>query len=363
MTIGILFYGRYQALAVIYVSKNVCLYAFIWSIHTYIDGTYSLFLMNSKEILMNIPTLRCILFSVVSTVMLGACHATSIDVTRAKFGILKSEVDIQASLRLVGPITMTKHLAAHWEVDRAGLINLDSPKAIAAGLEAGPESIEIYTYSITHPQFGTYLIDSGVSKNFLDAKNNTDLTFIVRAAMNTDSLKVVKTTSAIADSFSEPIKGVLLSHIHLDHIMGLSDLPFGTPVYIGPGDSKLTRAENLFTQGTTDRLLVNVDSLREWPFNPEAPSSSAIDLFGDGSVWAIHSPGHTPGSTAYLVQSTNGLQLITGDASHTRWGWINGVEPGTFSTDQPASLKSLTKLKKFVTLNPGTEVHPGHQSL
>jgi len=302
-------------------------------------------------------------FSLVMSLMLAGCNATSVDVTKAKFGILKSQNEIQSTLAAKGPIELTKHLGARWEVDRSGLINLESPKALAEGLESGPEPIEIYSYSIIHPQFGTYLIDSGVSTKFLDAENDADLSFIVRTAMNTDSLKVETTTKSIVDSFEGPIKGVLLTHIHLDHIMGLTDLPKATPVFIGPGDGQLKSFDHLFTQGTTDRLLANVDTLREWPFDAEDSSADAIDLFGDGSVWAIHSPGHTPGSTAYLVQSTTGLQLITGDVCHTRWGWENGVEPGTFSVDQPTSLKSLIKLKEFVQLNPDTEVHPGHQSL
>ena len=66
-----------------------------------------------------------------------------------------------------------------------------------------------------------------------------------------------------------------------------------------------------------------------------------IDVFGDGSVWAIHVPGHSPGSTAYLVRTPRGSKLLVGDASHTRWGWENGVEPGTFSLDGPRSAESL----------------------
>ena len=44
-------------------------------------------------------------------------------------------------------------------------------------------------------------------------------------------------------------------------------------------------------------------------------------------------PGHTRGSTAYLVRTPQGPVLLTGDACHTRWGWEHDVEPGNFSGD------------------------------
>lgn len=99
--------------------------------------------------------------------------------------------------------------------------------------------------------------------------------------------------------------------------------------------------------------------MQEWQYGDH----KVIDVFGDRSVFAIHSPGHTPGSTAYLVQSTTGVQLILGDATHTRWGWENGVEPGSFSADMPQSADSLAWLVQLARDMPGISVHPGHQSL
>jgi N-acyl homoserine lactone hydrolase len=105
--------------------------------------------------------------------------------------------------------------------------------------------------------------------------------------------------------------------------------------------------------------MANVSTLQEWQFGPEG----IIDIFGDGSVWALHTPGHTPGATAYLVRSTTGTQLLIGDATHTKWGWENGVEPGTYSLDIPQSVKSLSMLKQLAQDHPAVIVHPGHQSL
>jgi len=141
--------------------------------------------------------------------------------------------------------------------------------------------------------------------------------------------------------------------------MGLSDLSSDVSVYIGPGDAAMSDVTHAVTQGSTDSLLANVERLNEWQFDDKG----IIDIFGDGSVWALHSPGHTPGATAYLVRTTTGPELLLGDVTHTAWGWRNGVEPGTFSADIATSALSLNKLIELSRNNPAINVHPGHQSL
>ena len=140
--------------------------------------------------------------------------------------------------------------------------------------------------------------------------------------------------------------------------MGLSDLSSDIPVYIGRGDASSSAVTHIATQGTTNRLLENVEYLQEWQFTEQG----IIDVFGDGSLWAIHSPGHTPGTTAYLAITTDGPQLLVGDVTHTRWGWDNGVEPGSYSKDTKLNARSLKKLKNLVENHPTITAHPGHQN-
>jgi glyoxylase-like metal-dependent hydrolase (beta-lactamase superfamily II) len=110
-------------------------------------------------------------------------------------------------------------------------------------------------------------------------------------------------------------------------------------------------------------MLEQSGPLREWSYkeDPDGRFSGIIDIFGDASVWAIHVPGHSPGSTAYLVRTPSGPKLLVGDASHTRWGWENGVEPGTFSLDGPRSVGSLAVLRELAREFPQLEIYLGHQ--
>ncbi|MFT4821433.1 MAG: N-acyl homoserine lactone hydrolase [Sulfitobacter sp.] len=289
---------------------------------------------------------------------LTACSATSTPTQNATLGQPGTMAELLNSLKQPGVIEFEKYATADWAVNLSGLVNLEHPKAQAAGLEDRLEQIQIFTYSLAHPTQGTYLVDSGLSQRFLDIDNNSDVSMLVKLAMGVDTLKVHLTTDTLNDQLAG-VDGVFLTHIHLDHIMGLTDLSSDVPVYIGPGDAAAKDPMNVFTKGTTDRLMAKVEALLEWQYT----ETGIIDVFGDGSLWAIHSPGHTPGATAYLANTTSGPQLMLGDASHTKWGWENNVEPGTFSVDVAASVASLARLKALVAEDTRISAHPGHQAL
>ena len=285
-----------------------------------------------------------------------ACEASKTPTTPAELGTSSTRSALVTVSERPGVVEFRKWTSARWAVPLSGLLNLKHPKAVAAGLEDREEAIEIYVYSLVHPRFGTFLVDSGVSTLFLNDDGIPLIASIVASAMNMQALDVQKTTADIAAELGT-IDGVFLTHIHLDHIMGLTDLPSTTPVYIGPRDTTARVPLNALTVRSTDRLLATQELLREWDFD----DSKVVDIFADGSVFAIHSPGHTPGATAYLVHSTDGPQLLLGDATHTRWGWDNGVEPGSYSLDVPTSASSLAWLKELAADMPGLTEHPGHQ--
>jgi glyoxylase-like metal-dependent hydrolase (beta-lactamase superfamily II) len=146
----------------------------------------------------------------------------------------------------------------------------------------------------------------------------------------------------------------------------MPDIPGNVPLYVGRGESTRPSFQNMFVRGTTTKLLDGKADLDEWPFQLDVGQKDIItgdvmDIFGDGSAFAISTPGHTPGSTAYLLRTPKGPVLLTGDTSHTRWGWEHGVEPGSYTADQPMNLKSLLVLKDIVRRHPATDVRPGHQ--
>ena len=292
-----------------------------------------------------------------------ACAASHHPVGPSDLGRASTSHEMLAMIPEPGPIEFNSVKAADWVVARSGLINLDHPKAVAAGLEDGDEAIGIYFHVLRHPRFGMFIVDTGVESGFRDPDGNDRVSYLVESAMRTSDLDIHTTTEEWLDAQKEPLAGVFLTHLHLDHVMGLPDVPSNTPVYAGPGEPDASQFLNLFSRGTIDGMLEASGPLREWPYDgdPDGRFTAVVDIFGDGSVWAIHVPGHSPGSTAYLVRTPDGPKLLVGDASHTRWGWENGVEPGTFSLDQPTSVVSLAALRELALEYPQLEVYLGHQ--
>ncbi len=292
---------------------------------------------------------------------LTGCAVTSHSVQDAHLGQPVPLAAAEASLARPGTVTVETVIAADWSVDRAGLINLDHPRAVAAGLAAGDEPIHIAFHVIRHPTRGAFLVDSGVEQAWRSQGGSERLSWLVKSVMKTEAL-TVHTTTAEWLAAHGPIAGVFLTHLHLDHIMGVPDLPADVPIYVGPGETDHVDWTSGLVRGTFNALLQDAGPLHALAL-PPGDAGAVLDVFGDQTVFALAAPGHTAGSVAFLVRTPDGPVLLTGDACHTAWGWQHAVEPGTFSHDQPRSAETLARLKALVARHPATRVVLGHQPL
>jgi N-acyl homoserine lactone hydrolase len=309
------------------------------------------------------PARNIALCLLLATPAAGACAASTHATTRADLGKPWSSAGLEAVVDQPGPVELETVVGADWRVERAGLINLDHPRAKAAGLTKGEEPIQVYAHVLRHPTRGVFLVDTGVSRRFVEAPASVGVGWLVRKVLQPERMRIGVDTATLLARLERPLAGVLLTHLHLDHVTGMPDVPRGTAIYAGPGEADQRSFENLFGRGSTDGVLAGHGELRQWSFNPDPDGRQAgvIDVFGDGSVAAIWVPGHTAGSTAYLVRTPRGPVLLTGDTCHTRWGWDNQVEPGSFTVDGPRNAASLASLRSLVARHPAIDVRPGHQ--
>lgn len=300
-------------------------------------------------------------FLFAASLLVQGCSLTSHPLGPAAPGKASSSAEMEKLLDQPGPVQLDSINSADWAVPLSGLLNLASPAAKAAGLKERDEAIQVYAHWLHHPQHGDFLVDTGVSRKMLDPADPASPSWLLRQGMHLEKMQLRTSTAELLHG--KKLAGVFFTHLHIDHISGMPDIPASVPLYTGKSEATERNFLNAFVQGTSDRLLQGKQPLQEWNFQPDPQQrfEGIVDIFADGSVFAISVPGHTPGSVAYLVRSTHGPVLLTGDTCHTRWGWEHTVEPGDFTQDQRRNLDNLKRLKELVTRHPQIEVRLGHQ--
>ncbi|MBL8952774.1 MAG: MBL fold metallo-hydrolase [Myxococcaceae bacterium] len=294
----------------------------------------------------------------------SGCSVSTHATKASTLGTSSSSKALLEVLDAPGPVTVETVASCDWVVDRSGLINLSHEKAKAAGLTDGEEPIQVYFHVLRHPTKGTFIIDTGVEKALRDDPSKAAIRGFVASFMKLEKMKVHVALGDWVDR-EKKLDGVFLTHLHLDHVSGMADVPKGTPIYSGPGEAAHRGALNFAVQGSTDRAFAGQEPISELQFRPDPDGRFAgvIDVFGDGSVWALSVPGHTPGSVAFIARTPSGPVLFTGDTSHTAWGWQNGVDPGSFTDDHAANASALEKLRTLAAEHPAMTVRLGHQAL
>ena len=182
--------------------------------------------------------------------------------------------------------------------------------------------------------FSCYLIKHGDDYMLWDTGHAMTAPNVAPKVSLVDQLAQLKLTP-------DQIKFVGISHYHADHTGQVASFPKAT-VLIGKGDWDAISAPAP-AQG------VNAGPFAAWikGEGKVEPLLNDKDVFGDGSVIVLNTPGHTPGHHSVLVKlAQTGSVLISGDAVHFRENYdTNGVP--WFNFDRAQSLASIDRMKKI----------------
>jgi len=198
------------------------------------------------------------------------------------------------------------------------------------GVNVGvPLAVSDNCYLIHHQQ-GWFLWDTGLPDSLAATPEGVT---VANGAMH---VKRTKTLAAQLDALGvkpADIKAMAISHTHPDHI----------------GNVELFPQAMLYVQKAE----------YEWPgengkprFNPNHPVTlleGDRDVFGDGSVMIISTPGHTPGHQSLLVKlPKTGAVVLSGDAVHFKDNWDNRRVP-SMNTSKEQTLASLQRIADIMT--------------
>lgn len=150
---------------------------------------------------------------------------------------------------------------------------------------------------------------------------------------------------------NEDIDYVVLSHMHVDHAGGVLDMQgakkflVSREEYLAAEKGGLTNYRKRMWKG------VKFDFI-DYKACGLGPYGLAQDLFGDGSVMLVSTPGHTVGHTSVLIRNNGKQLLLAGDCGYARKSWRDGILPGLLR-DEEKMLKSLAWVKHFYDTESG----------
>jgi N-acyl homoserine lactone hydrolase len=143
-----------------------------------------------------------------------------------------------------------------------------------------------------------------------------------------------KRPKTLASQFAElnvkpsDIKFVAVSHAHPDHIGNITMFPQSMVLVQKAEYDWPTPFGQALQAGTSAVMKLEGDH----------------DIFGDGSVTIISTPGHTPGHQSLLVKlPKTGALLLSGDAVHFKSNWENRGVPA-INSDKDKTAASMQRM-------------------
>jgi glyoxylase-like metal-dependent hydrolase (beta-lactamase superfamily II) len=139
---------------------------------------------------------------------------------------------------------------------------------------------------------------------------------------------------------------VAISHTHGDHI-GNVGLFLNATILMQGAEYRWLNSPN-GPNDNVNHLMALARELLGTPRNLRLIEGD-MDVFGDGSVTLVSTPGHTPGHQSLLVHLKNtGFIILSGDVVHLEENFKSDVVP-SLNTDKAESVASMEKIRRLIT--------------
>lgn len=150
------------------------------------------------------------------------------------------------------------------------------------------------------------------------------------------------------------VKYVIQTHLHTDHCGAIGHFPEAKFI-VQRREFEHAYNQDWYTFGVYIRE--DFDQKVNWEFLDER--DDGYDLFGDGAISLMLTPGHSPGHMSVVVNlPESGPFLLTSDACFTRDHYENRAMPGILHSGADV-VTSVARIRRFVEKTGATLV-PGH---
>lgn len=192
------------------------------------------------------------------------------------------------------------------------------------------------------------------------AVETSDGLILIDAGLDSDARRLKSELTKLGLDWMK-LRAILLTHVHFDHCGGAEHLreATGATVYAGEADVPILKAG-----GPREAVYSN------FHMPDQTPHSTTVDVsleghetlsFGNVRIRVLGTPGHTPGSTCFLVERSGLRVLFAGDVIHR----LDEQPLGTYSTYLPPRYRGdarsyLASLRILRALHVPDIVLPGH---
>jgi len=216
--------------------------------------------------------------------------------------------------------------------------------------------VPIPAFLVEHPTAGPFLVDTGLDE-LVATDIGAALGRAAKVAFTIDMEPGWAVPHQLRERGVEPgqIELIVMTHLHYDHASGLRAFPDAT-VLVDEREWAGAHRRGGMLEGFLPQLFATPG--QRWRTLPAA--AEEVDLFGDGLVRLVATPGHTAGHRSVVLRLGGGRELLlTGDAAYARRTIDDNLLP-LLTWDDAAYRTSLDWVRAWTAAHPGAPVIPGH---
>jgi N-acyl homoserine lactone hydrolase len=224
--------------------------------------------------------------------------------------------------------------------------------------------VPVVAFMLEHPGAGVVLMDTGFHPSIAVAPHEAFGRLAGRVIKDVRTEPEQAVSSQLRGLGVEPtdVSVVVMTHLHSDHASGIAEFPDSTFVVSGKEWESAGSSGRL--QGYWPRQFDHAFEWRTLDFDgPDAGSFAtfgrSLDLFGDGSVRVVSTPGHTAGHLSVVLRLRDREVLLTADAAYTRRTLDESRLPYRMQ-DEHRFRRSLREIQLYAREKPSALVICGH---
>jgi N-acyl homoserine lactone hydrolase len=224
--------------------------------------------------------------------------------------------------------------------------------------------VPVPVFLLEHPGAGLILVDTGLHASVsVDPKQNMGG---VIGRFYSFEMEPEQTAAAqLRKRGFDPadVKLVVMTHMHMDHASAISDFTEATYV-LGEDEWAAFNGRRATFNGYVHRQGAHAVDYREVVYDTRLASSystfgHSFDLFADGSVRLVHTPGHSAGHQSLIVRLSDREALLAGDAIYFL-DTLENERRGFFLADEHNWRRSLREIQLYRRENPDAVIIPSH---